>query len=40
MSAGEMAAALERAAGPEVSALIDWAPDPVITAMIAAGPPT
>jgi D-erythronate 2-dehydrogenase len=38
ISAGEMAAALERAAGPEVSALIDWTPDPVITAMMRGWP--
>ncbi len=38
VSAGEMAAALERVAGPEVSALIDWLPDPVITAMMRGWP--
>ena len=38
ISAGEMAAALERVAGPEVSALIDWAPDPVLTAMMRGWP--
>jgi nucleoside-diphosphate-sugar epimerase len=38
VSAGEMAAALERVAGPGVSALIDWTPDPVITAMMAGWP--
>ena len=38
VSAGEMAAALERVAGPEASALIDWAPDPVITAMMRGWP--
>jgi len=38
VSVGEMAAALERAAGPGVSALIDWTPDPVITAMMAGWP--
>ena len=38
VSVGEMAAALERVAGPDVSALIDWAPDPVITAMMAGWP--
>ena len=38
VSAGEMAAALQRVAGPEVSALIDWAADPVITAMMRGWP--
>jgi hypothetical protein len=33
-----MVAALERAAGPEVSALIDWVPDPVLAEMIANWP--
>jgi D-erythronate 2-dehydrogenase len=36
--AGEMAAALERVAGPEVSALIDWVPDPAIAAMMTGWP--
>jgi len=38
VSVGEMAVALERVAGPDVSALIDWMPDPVITAMMAGWP--
>jgi nucleoside-diphosphate-sugar epimerase len=38
VSVGEMAAALERVADPGVSALIDWTPDPVITAMMAGWP--
>jgi nucleoside-diphosphate-sugar epimerase len=38
VSVGEMAAALERVAGPGVSALIDWTPDAVITAMMAGWP--
>ena len=38
VSVAEMAAALERAAGPGVSALIEWTPDPVITAMMAGWP--
>jgi nucleoside-diphosphate-sugar epimerase len=38
VSVGEMAAALERVAGPGVSALIDWTPDPAITAMMAGWP--
>ena len=33
-----MAAALERVAGPEVSALIDWVPDPVVSRMFATWP--
>jgi nucleoside-diphosphate-sugar epimerase len=38
VAVGEMAAALERAAGPEASALIDWAPDPAVAAMFASWP--
>jgi D-erythronate 2-dehydrogenase len=38
VTAGEMAAALERVAGPEVSALIDWVPDPAIAAMMTGWP--
>jgi len=38
VSVGEMATALERVAGPSVSALIDWAPDPVLTMMMAGWP--
>jgi nucleoside-diphosphate-sugar epimerase len=38
VSVGEMASALERVAGPDVSALIDWTPDPVITAMMDGWP--
>jgi hypothetical protein len=38
VSAGEMAASLERVAGPEAAALIDWAPDPVITGMMLGWP--
>jgi D-erythronate 2-dehydrogenase len=34
----DMAAALTRVAGPQVSALIDWVPDPVITRMFATWP--
>ena len=33
-----MAAALERVAGPQASALIDWVPDPMITRMFATWP--
>jgi D-erythronate 2-dehydrogenase len=38
VTVGEMVAALERAAGPEVSALVDWIPDPAIAAMFATWP--
>jgi len=38
VSVGEMALALERAAGPDVSALIDWVPDPVVERMFATWP--
>src|SRR5215471_18993940 len=34
----EMAAALERVAGPEVSALIDWAEDPVVAKIVLGWP--
>ena len=33
-----MAAALARVAGPQVSALIDWVPDPAVTRMFATWP--
>ena len=38
MTVAGMAAALERVAGPEVSALIDWAPDPAVARMFATWP--
>jgi D-erythronate 2-dehydrogenase len=38
VTAREMAAALERVAGPEVSALIDWVPDPAIATMMTGWP--
>ena len=38
VSVAEMAAALERIAGPEVSSLIDWIPDPVVARMFATWP--
>jgi D-erythronate 2-dehydrogenase len=38
VSVADMAAALERVAGPEVSALIDWVPDPVVARMFATWP--
>jgi len=38
VTVGQMVAALERAAGPEVSALIDWVPDPVLAEMMTNWP--
>jgi nucleoside-diphosphate-sugar epimerase len=38
LTVADMAAALARVAGPQVSALIDWVPDPVITRMFATWP--
>jgi D-erythronate 2-dehydrogenase len=38
VAVGEMVAALERAAGPEVSALIDWVPDPVLAELMSNWP--
>jgi D-erythronate 2-dehydrogenase len=38
VSVGDMAAALEQVAGPEVSALIDWIPDPAVARMFATWP--
>ncbi len=38
ITVGEMAAALDRIAGPEVSALIDWVPDPVIATIVTGWP--
>ncbi|MDP2818067.1 MAG: NAD-dependent epimerase/dehydratase family protein [Polaromonas sp.] len=37
-TAGEMAAALARVAGPEVAALIDWVPDTVIANIVTSWP--
>jgi nucleoside-diphosphate-sugar epimerase len=37
-TAGEMAAALERVAGPTASALIDWTPDPTIGNIVKSWP--
>jgi len=34
----EMAAALDRVAGPQASALIDWVPDPAVARMVATWP--
>jgi nucleoside-diphosphate-sugar epimerase len=38
VTVAEMVAALERAAGPEASALIDWIPDPVLAEMVTNWP--
>jgi nucleoside-diphosphate-sugar epimerase len=38
VSVADMAAALEQLAGPEVSALIDWVPDPALARMFATWP--
>jgi hypothetical protein len=38
VTVAEMAAALERAAGPAAAALIDWAPDPGVAAIVASWP--
>jgi D-erythronate 2-dehydrogenase len=38
VSVAEMAAALERVAGAQVSSLIDWVPDPVVAGMVATWP--
>jgi nucleoside-diphosphate-sugar epimerase len=38
VTVADMAAALERAGGPEVSALIDWVPDPAIARIVTSWP--
>jgi D-erythronate 2-dehydrogenase len=38
VSVADMATALTRVAGPEVSALIDWTPDPVVARIVATWP--
>jgi nucleoside-diphosphate-sugar epimerase len=38
VSVGDMASALERLAGREVSALIDWVPDPQVARIVASWP--
>jgi nucleoside-diphosphate-sugar epimerase len=38
VTVADMVAALERVAGPEASALIDWIPDPVVAAMVTGWP--
>jgi nucleoside-diphosphate-sugar epimerase len=35
---GDMAAALERVAGPQTTALLDWVPDPAIERIVAGWP--
>ena len=38
VTVGEMVAALERAAGPQASGLIDWIPDPAVAAIVTSWP--
>jgi D-erythronate 2-dehydrogenase len=38
VTVAEMAAALERVAGPEVSTMIDWVPDPAVAAIVTSWP--
>jgi len=38
VTVADMVAALERAAGPEASALIDWVPDPPVAGLVASWP--
>jgi nucleoside-diphosphate-sugar epimerase len=38
VTVSDMAAALERVAGPQASALIDWVPDPAVARMVATWP--
>ena len=38
VTVAEMVAALERVAGPEVTALIDWVPDPAVAAIVTGWP--
>jgi hypothetical protein len=38
LTVADMVAALTRVAGPQVSALIDWVPDPAVAAMFATWP--
>jgi nucleoside-diphosphate-sugar epimerase len=38
VTVADMVAALERAAGPEVSALIDWVPDPAVARLVTSWP--
>ena len=38
VTVGEMVSALERVAGPEVTGLIDWVPDPAVAAIVTSWP--
>jgi nucleoside-diphosphate-sugar epimerase len=38
MTVADMVAALERVAGPDVSALVDWVPDPVVAGIVTSWP--
>lgn len=38
VTVAEMVAALEQAAGPQASALIDWVPDPVVISLVSSWP--
>jgi D-erythronate 2-dehydrogenase len=38
VTVAEMVVALERIAGPEASALIDWVPDPAVAAIVTSWP--
>ena len=38
VTVADMVAALERAAGPEASALIDWVPDPEVARLVTSWP--
>jgi D-erythronate 2-dehydrogenase len=38
VTVGEMVAALDRAAGPAVTGLIDWVPDPAVTRIVSSWP--
>ena len=38
VTVADMVAALERVTGPEVSALIDWVPDPAVAAIVTSWP--
>jgi D-erythronate 2-dehydrogenase len=38
VTVGQMVAALERVAGPQASALIDWIPDPAVAAIVTSWP--
>jgi nucleoside-diphosphate-sugar epimerase len=38
VTVADMIAALERVAGPQASALIDWVPDPAVAAIVTSWP--